>query len=148
MEQKVDQKNSGTGVDRIDPTHGGKTHNEVKKKIQYLMREDKGKNNQTLYQVETGLRMATKVMFTQMQAATSFKLFGEKAVAEMFKELKQLEHGPIPGKSVLHALDPDMMTSEDKKKALNTINLIKENQDETIKGRTCADGSKQHLYLK
>ena len=59
-----------------------------------------------------------------------------------------MEHGPIPGKRVLRALDPDMMSSEEKKKALNAINLIKKKQDGTIKGKTCADGSKQHLYLK
>ena len=66
----------------------------------------------------------------------------------MFNELKQMEHGPMPGKRVLRAIDPDLMSTEDKKKALNAINLIKKKRDGTIKGRTCADGSKQHLYLK
>ena len=46
------------------------------------------------------MRVATNVMFTQMQATTGFKFFGEKAVAAMFKELKQLEHGPMPGKRI------------------------------------------------
>ena len=52
-------------------------------------------------------------------------MYGEKATAAMFKELKQLEHGPMPGKRVLCAIDPDSMSTEDKKKALNAINLIK-----------------------
>ena len=36
--------NDGTGVDRLDPTHGGKTHKEVKKKIQFLMSEEREKD--------------------------------------------------------------------------------------------------------
>ena len=48
----------------------------------------------------------------------------------------------------MRAIDPDTMPYEDKKKALNAINLIKKKRDGTIKGRKCADGSKQHLYLK
>ena len=87
-------------------------------------------------------------MFTHMQATTGFNIFGQKVVAEMLKELKQLEHINMPGKFVLRALDPDTMTSEKKKKALNVINLIKKYQDGTIKGRTCADGRKQNIYLK
>ena len=49
---------------------------------------------------------------------------------------------------MLRALDPDLMSTEDKRKVLNAINLIKEKRDGTIKGRTCADGIKQHLYFK
>ena len=37
--------NSGTGVDRLEPTHGGKTHNEVNKKVQFLMSKIKRKRN-------------------------------------------------------------------------------------------------------
>ena len=33
--------NSGTGVDRLEHTHGGKTHNEVKNNIQFLMSEER-----------------------------------------------------------------------------------------------------------
>ena len=35
-----------------------------------------------------------------------------------------------------------------KRRALNTINLIKLKRDGSMKGRTCADGSKQRKYLK
>ena len=40
------------------------------------------------------------------------------------------------------------LTIDDKKQALNAINLIKEKKDGSIEKRTCADKSKQHLYLK
>ena len=78
-------------MDRLYPKHGGKTHNKVKKKIQFLMSEDKEKNKQTFFSVKTGMRVATNVMFTQMQDTTGFKLFVEKAVTAMFKELKKLQ---------------------------------------------------------
>ena len=66
----------------------------------------------------------------------------------MFKELKQLEHGPIPDKRMLRALDPDMISSEEKKEALNSISLIKYKRNGTIKGRKCAYRIKKNLYLK
>ena len=86
-------------------------------------------------------------MFTQMQATRGFKLFGERAVAAMIKELKQLEEGPMPGKKVVTAINPDTLSAKDKAKSLNAVNLIKQKRDRTIKGRTCADGSKQRRYL-
>ena len=62
------------------------------------------------------MRIATNAIFTQMQATTGFNIFGENSVAAMLKELKQLEHGPIPGKHVLRAQDPDSISSEEKKR--------------------------------
>ena len=66
----------------------------------------------------------------------------------MSNEINQLEHGPIPGKRLLRAIYPDTMSSEEKKKALNAINLINKKRDVMIKGITCTDWSKQHIYLK
>eukprot|EP00957_Ditylum_brightwellii_P056831 4308171-Ditylum_brightwellii.AAC.1 len=42
----------------------------------------------------------------------------------------------------------DLLTAEDKKKALDVVNLIEEKQDGRIKGRKCANGSKHWRYLK
>ena len=50
--------------------------------------ETKKKNT---FDVETPIKAAVNVMFTQMQATRGFKLFGERAVAATIKELKQLE---------------------------------------------------------
>ena len=44
-------------------------------------------------------------------------------------------------------IDPDILSTEDKAKALNAVNLIKQKRNGTIKGRTCNDGSKQKIYL-
>ena len=53
----------------------------------------------------------------------------------------------MPGKKVVTAINPETLSTEDKVKLLNAVNLIKQKQDGTIKGRTCADGSKQKIYL-
>ena len=42
----------------------------------------------------------------------------------------------------------DDLTKEERSKALEAVNLIKEKRNGIIKGRTCANGSKQKKYLK
>ena len=39
------------------------------------------------------------------------------------------------------------MTEARKRAALKAINLIKEKRDDRVKGRTCADGRKQRVYI-
>ena len=131
---------------RLEPNLSGQYHESVKKKAQFLMKQQRDTNN--LFDVENGMRRATQVLFTQMSATKGIKLFGERAIAAIVKELKKLEYGPMPGKKVVEAVDPDSLSKEEKYRALNAINLIKEKRDGTIKGRTCADGSKQHRYLR
>ena len=52
------------------------------------------------HDVKAYMKSAVNVMFTQMQATQGFNLFGERAVATMTKEPKQLEEVPIPGKKL------------------------------------------------
>ena len=49
--------------------------------------ETKKKNT---FDVETSIKASVNVMFTQMQATRGFKLFGERAVDAITKELKTL----------------------------------------------------------
>ena len=56
-------------------------------------------------------------------------------------------NGAFPGKKVVEGVDPETLTEEEKKEALDAVNLIKEKIGE-IKGQTCANGSKQNMYLK
>ena len=44
--------------------------------------------------------------------------------------------------------DVSELTSEDRRKALEAVNIIKEKRTGDIKGRICADRSKQKKYLK
>ena len=83
-----------------------------------------------------------------MSAAKGFKTYGESAVAAVIKEFTQLTKGAVPGKSVLGPVDASTLTFDEKRKAMPTINLIKEKWNGVIKGRTCADGSGQCKYLK
>ena len=83
-----------------------------------------------------------------MSANEGFKQFGKRAVAAMIKELKQLDDGTMPGKRAVAPINPDTLTSDEKMKALDAVNLIKEKRDGSIKGRTCANGAKQRKYVK
>jgi hypothetical protein len=87
-------------------------------------------------------RIAVGVMFTQMTVTTGMKLFGKRAVAAMFKEYNQLNDMMVFGR-----IDPDELTAQHKRDALHAVNLINEKRCGRVKGRTCADGSKQKAYI-
>jgi len=95
-------------------------------------------------------KKAMDVMFVQqMSAKKGIKQFKERAIAAMIKEFTQLNEGSKPGNPVVAGVDPKDMTHEDRTKhTLEAVNLIQEKRSGKIKGRTCADGSKQKRYLK
>ena len=93
------------------------------------------------------MKYAVNVMFTQIQVTQGFNLFRERKVDTMIKELKQFEEGPMPGKKIMTAIDPDILYAEKKEKEKNDVNLIKWIRDKTIKGITCADGRNHKRYL-
>ena len=103
------------------------------------------------------MNMLMDCMFVQSEkVATSpqvpleqgIKEHGERAIAAMFKELKQLNDGAMPGRPVIAPIHPSKLNEKSKKKAMNAVDLIKVKQNLEIKGRSCANGSKQRLYLK
>eukprot|EP00957_Ditylum_brightwellii_P088832 6764817-Ditylum_brightwellii.AAC.1 len=49
---------------------------------------------------------------------------------------------------MVEPIDADILTADNKKKALDVVNLFKEKRDGQIKGQTCANGSKHRQYLK
>ena len=69
------------------------------------------------------------------------KLFGEEAVAALFKEYTQLHN-----KKVFEPIKHSDLTVKNKLNALNAITLIKVKRDGVIMGRNCADGSKKKIY--
>ena len=87
------------------------------------------------------MKVATDVMFTQISAKAGIKKFREKAVAAMVKEYRQIYKRPIEGKPVVTPIDPDTLSYKKNRKALETVNLIKDNRNSIIKGRICADVS-------
>ena len=155
--------NAGAGVPRFEPTMTGKTHETHH--TQLLQLADKlGTDKQFEQQC---YKLAVDVIFTQvtsdemamteeaknlsgsggtgskqMSAKRGIKLFGERAVAAIYKEYKQLND-----LEVFKGVDPDTLTFEVKKAALNIINTIKEKRTGKIKGRSVADGRKQRGYV-
>jgi hypothetical protein len=75
-------------------------------------------------------RIAVDVMFAQMTANKGIKLFGEKAVAAIFKEYNQLNDMMVFGR-----IDPDELASrQHKRDALRAVNLINEKRCGRVKG--------------
>ena len=82
-------------------------------------------------------------MFVQMSASKGLKMFGERAVAALFREYKQFHDMDVFDRVKIDDMSPDR-----KNKALNAINLIKEKRNGDIKGRTCANGKQQIRYIQ
>ncbi len=83
-----------------------------------------------------------------MSSKKGFKTVGEAAVAAMFKELKQLDEGPMPGKPAVQPVDVDSLSQKVKEQATEAINLSKITRCGKVKCRTCANGSKPRKFLK
>ena len=105
----------------------------LQKNRMYMNEEDTKENDM--------MRMALHAICTQMSAKEGFKKIDEEAVSAIFKEYKQLNDGPMPGKTVVEAVDMNMLTDDMKSKALDAVNLIK------IKSREM-DKSKADLALQ
>ena len=61
----------------------------------------------------------------QMSAKAGIKKFGDKMVASMLNEYKQLNTGVMPGKPVFGIIDSSTLTAEEKRKALEAVNISK-----------------------
>ena len=102
----------------------------------------------TAYSTNTFLHRSVEIMFTQTSAKRGIAQFRERAVATIIKEYKQLDEGSFPVKPVVEPIAHQDLTKEQKNRALEAVNPIKEKKHGIIKGRTCADGSKKRKYLK
>ena len=83
-----------------------------------------------------------------MSATQGIKKNGEKAIAAIFKELKQLNDRAMPGKPVVEPIPFVDLTQKDKSDALEAVNLIKEKRCGKLNGCTCANGLQQRRYVK
>lgn len=70
------------------------------------------------------------IVFTQISTTQGIKKYGEKAIAAIFKELKQLNDGAMPDKPVVEAISFIDLSHKDKDKAVKIVNLIKEKDTE------------------
>jgi len=73
-----------------------------------------------------------------MSAKAGFRKFGDVARNALKKEFKQLVDKPT-----FTPIDPNTLSKEERKEALECINIIAQKRCGLVKGRTCADGRKQ-----
>ena len=95
-------------------------------------------------QLEDVKRYVFAHVMTQMSAKVAIRKHGKAAEAAMMQEFAQLE-----ALNVYDPIDPDTLTTKQRREALRAINLIKEKRDGRLKGRTVADGRPQRsMYDK
>ena len=107
-----------------------------------------GGNSFQLMNIGEACNKAIGIMFTQMSASRGIKLFGEKAVSAIFKELKHLNNGVLLGNPAIVHICIEPLTEGDKKKTLEAVNLIKVKRCGKVKGMTCANGLRQRNFVK
>ena len=78
----------------------------------------------------------------QVSLKQGIKLWGDKATASAMKEMKQMHD-----LSAFIPMDIKDLTREDRIKALRTLIFLKQKRDDSIKSRTCIDGSPQRAYI-
>ena len=150
------RSNAGKGVERLEMSFKGKEYGTVVSNTahQFATLDYGGRHNCEVFPLDDYHRVAVNVMFTQagehaqMNAAQGIKKFGQEAIAAIWKEYKQLNEGAVPGKPVFGEVDPHTLTDMEKYSALEAVNLIKKKRSGVIKGRTCANGSRQRRFLK
>ena len=144
---------AGAGIERLEISLNNSKEYATSKKQKYHFTM-KSVNHPFMRGGKSFMSVAANVLFVQvnehaqMSAKAGIKKFGDRAIAAMLSEYKQLNTGVLPGKPVFGYISPDSITFEEKRGALDAVNLIKKKRSGKIKGRTCANGSKQKRYLK
>lgn len=127
-----------TFAEAIDEPHSAKSYYEPH---QFLQTEGNADSTPQPTSIE---RFIFGFVMTQMSAKAGIKKHGRVAEEALMAEFAQLED-----LEVFEALDPSVLTRQQKVGALRAINLIKEKRDGRLKGRTVADGRPQRfLYSK
>ena len=145
------RKCAGSGIERLEMTMNNNKRYSSNQEYQFSMKSTKHpfrRGEKSFMSVAANYLFTQVTEHAQMSAKAGIKKFGDQAVAAMLSEYKQLNEGPMPGKPVFGCIDPTTITREEKRRALEAVNLIKKKRCGKIKGRTCADGSKQKRYLK
>ena len=83
-------------------------------------------------------KKAVDVTFTQMSANKGIKKHGEMAVAAVLDEFKKFKDY-----DAVEAVNPDVLSKEEKRRALNAYTLIKEKRCGKLRAQTVADGRPQ-----
>jgi hypothetical protein len=81
------------------------------------------------------------IVMTQHSIKKGLKIFGEAGAEAVTSDMKQLHD-----RSVIDPKSANMLTREEKRKALSYLMFLKKKRCGRIKGRGCADGRKQRIY--
>ena len=81
-------------------------------------------------------------ILTQHHVSKGLRIFGEKGTNAVLTGLKQLHD-----KHVMEPLHGNQLTRKEKSAALQYLMFLKQKRSGKIKGRGCADGRKQRLYM-
>jgi hypothetical protein len=81
------------------------------------------------------------IALTQYSVKKGLKIFGEPGAEAVVKEMQQLHD-----REVMEPKAANMLTKEEKGKALEYLMFLKKKRCGRIKGRGCADGRKQRIY--
>ena len=81
-------------------------------------------------------------ILTQHHVSKGLKVFGDQGVQAVLKEIRQLHD-----RMVIDPTDSKLLTREEKEASLQYLMFLKEKRCGKIKGRGCADGRKQRVYM-
>ena len=152
-------------ISRMAMDHGGKDYRsyvakqytqvvqdktDARKKKRHLLQQIMNENKDSRSKQSQFLQLAVKTVFltAQMSAKKGIKQFGDRAIAAMVKEFTQLDQGAFPGKPVVSPVDIDSITPQEMKMAMEAVSLIKEKRNGVLKGRACANRSRQKRFLR
>jgi len=119
---------------------------QIHKKVKRILKKKYKVRISDTFRRIVGIIMAnvqTASDYEQMSMKKGIKKFGEDAIQAVLAEYAQLDN-----KEVFEGIDPDTLTLEQKKEALELITLIKLKRCGKVKGRACANGKKQRRYIK
>jgi hypothetical protein len=92
--------------------------------------------------MHANLKDLEHIALTQYSVKKGLQVFGEAGAEAVVKEMKQLDQ--------LNVIEPraaSMLTRAEKKAALEYLMFLKQKRCGRIKGRGCADGRKQRVYM-
>ena len=81
-------------------------------------------------------------IMTQYSLKSAIKKFGKDAETAAVKELDQLHF-----RYVAKPIENESLTMQQKQRALESIMIVNQKRDGSLKGRECADGWKQRDYI-
>ena len=132
-ENPIIDVDSSTGHTTRSTTKGVTFAQDVKPKLQPLV------INPTTWEEQFGETLG--ICFTQYTMKKGLKLFGDKGIEAVRKEMQQFEDLDVG-----EPINPQDLSMEQRERVLEYLMYLKEKRDGRIKGRGCADGRKQRLW--